>query len=65
MDKLTTMQAAEYLGCSSSKLEKDRTKGSTLPYIKVGRNVYYTLQALDKYLSDMTFTSTAQYGGKQ
>lgn len=64
MVKMKTPEAARYLGCSKSRLEKLRRIGSGIPYIKVGRIVYYTQEALDIYLASRTFTSTSQYGGK-
>lgn len=64
MVKFNTAEAARYLGCSKSSLEKRRTQGSGIPYIKVGRSVFYTQAALDVYLASRTFTATSQYGGK-
>ena len=61
MELINEVQAAEYLHCSVHKLQKDRTKGSQIPYIKVGRNVRYSVEALEKYLEQRTFTSTSQY----
>ena len=61
MQLINEDQAAEYLGCSVSKLQKDRRIGSKIPYIKVGRSVRYTMKAIEQYIEERTFTSTSQY----
>ena len=35
------MKTAKYLGVSHKFLERDRWKGATIPYVKVGRAVRY------------------------
>ncbi len=57
--------AAAYLGCSVHKLQRDRRKGSAVPFIKIGRSVRYDIDDLDEYLSKQKFTSTSQYGGEK
>lgn len=61
---LNEKEAALFLGCSIHKLQKDRRKGSLIPYIKIGRSVKYRLSNLDAYLQQQTFTSTSDYGGQ-
>lgn len=40
-DYLTTDELAERLKCSTSKLTKERHQGTSLPYVKHGRQVLY------------------------
>ncbi|WP_411728578.1 helix-turn-helix domain-containing protein [Methyloglobulus sp.] len=56
-DLYTTKQAAEKLDVSENTLTVWRcTKRYNLPYIKVGRNVRYTREALDAFLESRTVT---------
>lgn len=63
MQLINEAQAAERLSCSIYKLQKNRRLGSPIPYIKVGRSVHYSLEAIESYLEAQTFTSTSQYEG--
>ena len=57
---LTTQEAADYLGISSSFLERDRWAGAQIPFVRVGRRtVRYQLSELDNYLAGKTRTNTA------
>ena len=48
---LTTPQAATYLGCSKSTLEKDRVyRLLNIPFTRLGRAIRYDQQDLDRYL---------------
>lgn len=48
---LSTREAAEYLGCSSSFLEKDRlSRLHGIPFSKLGRHVRYAVDDLDAHL---------------
>lgn len=48
---LTSKQAAEYLGCSRSLLDKDRITGLLgIPFSRLGRHIRYSRKALDAYL---------------
>lgn len=48
---LTTVQAASYLGCAKSTLEKDRVyRLLGIPFAKLGRCIRYDQQDLDAYL---------------
>jgi excisionase family DNA binding protein len=53
-------KAAAYLGCSPSKLAKDRLYGGGIPYVKMGRLVLYSKAAIDKYLGEKTRRSTSE-----
>jgi excisionase family DNA binding protein len=49
---LTTEEAAEFLGMSYQFLERDRWKGATIPYVRVGsRSIRYRFEDLENYLS--------------
>jgi len=63
MTLLNETKAAQLLGCSIHKLQKDRRIGSPIPYIKVGRSVKYRLSDIEAYLEKQRFTSTSEYGG--
>lgn len=43
-------EAAEYIGCSVSWLRNDRRSSATPPFVKVGRNVRYRIESLDRWL---------------
>lgn len=43
MDHLKDTEAAKVLRCSPSKLRNDRSQGQGLPYVKLGRLVFYRL----------------------
>lgn len=48
---LTTTQAAAYLGCSKSTLEKDRVyRLLKIPFTRLGKSIRYDQQDLDRYL---------------
>lgn len=50
---LTTAQAARYLGVSKAFLEKDRWRGNTVPFVRIGtRVVRYRLADLNSTISD-------------
>ena len=56
---LTTQEAADYLGISSSFLERDRWAGAQIPFVRVGRRtVRYQLSELDNYIAGKTRTNT-------
>jgi len=48
---LTTQQAADYLKCSKSFLDKDRTTRSPqIPHSRLGRHIRYDRYDLDEWL---------------
>lgn len=48
---LTTEEAAEFLGMSPQFLERDRWKGATIPFVRVGnRSIRYRFEDLENYL---------------
>ena len=56
---LTTQEAADYLGISSSFHERDRWAGAQIPFVRVGRRtVRYQLSELDNYIAGKTRTNT-------
>ena len=44
-------QAAEYLGVSPQKLERDRWCEKRIPYVKMGRHVRYRASDLMEYVN--------------
>jgi excisionase family DNA binding protein len=61
--KLSTAEAAEYLGLGKSTLDKGRTqKGAStgsIPYIKIGARVLYDPDDLDAYTARNKRRSTS------
>ena len=56
---LTPKQAAEYLGCSRSLLDKDRITGLLgIPFSRLGRHIRYSRKALDAFLEANSSTVT-------
>lgn len=56
LEKLTTKEAAEYLGLKPGTLDIWRcTKHTPAPaYTKIGRKVYYLKRELDAYIESQT-----------
>lgn len=52
--------AADYLGISTKKLERDRWVGPTIPYIKIGRSVRYRAADLAAYVEACAVSVTEQ-----
>lgn len=58
---LTTRQAADLLGFEPRTMEELRRKGSGPPFIRLSsRSVRYRLDALERWLEERTFRSTAE-----
>lgn len=61
-DLLTTKQAADFLGVSSSFLERDRWAGAKIPFVRLGRrSVRYRTKDLDNFIESRLYTSTSSY----
>ena len=60
MSKLSTNEAAKYLGVSTSFLTKKRTAGSGPRYYKIGRRVVYDSDDCDRWVADFTRLHTAE-----
>jgi predicted DNA-binding transcriptional regulator AlpA len=58
MARLDTKQAAEYVSCSKSTLDKFRLTGGGPLYIKIGKSVRYDTIDLDKWLDAQKRAST-------
>ncbi|MGR5166356.1 helix-turn-helix domain-containing protein [Vibrio astriarenae] len=59
-NKLNRKLAAEYLGVTEGTLAVWASTGRySLPFIKVGRKVFYTLADLDAFLESRVQTQTA------
>ena len=58
---LNTTEAANYLGVSKAYLERDRWKGATLPFVRIGgRTIRYRKSDLDAFIN----ASIRPYGRK-
>ena len=55
---LRTPEAADYLGLSTSLLEKMRIRGNGPRYAKLGRLVVYAISDLDAWVNEHKQTST-------
>jgi predicted DNA-binding transcriptional regulator AlpA len=53
MNKLSTNEAAKYLGVSPSFLNKKRTTGGGPRYFKVGRRVVYDQADCDRWVAEL------------
>ncbi|MGK9452191.1 helix-turn-helix domain-containing protein [Acidithiobacillus caldus] len=64
---MDTRGAAQYLGVSTSFLEKDRVGRSRIPFVRLGkrRGVRYRQEDLDRYVRQCTFESTSAYGNQE
>jgi predicted DNA-binding transcriptional regulator AlpA len=49
--RLTTKDAASYLGKSASWLNQTRSRGDGPPYYKLGANVFYTVTDIDEWVA--------------
>jgi excisionase family DNA binding protein len=59
--KFTNDEAAEYLGVQSQTLSVWRCTGRyDIPYLKVGRKIYYRQSVLDAWLESRTVSHTGQ-----
>ena len=59
--RLRTKAAADYVGLSTSSLEKDRVTGRLeIPYMKIGSAVIYDTAALDMWLAAHSRRSTSE-----
>ena len=62
---LRTPQAAEYLGLSSSVMEKMRIRGDGPAYAKLGRLVVYAVSDLEVWVNAHKRTSTLGPSGAE
>ena len=56
---MTQKEAAEYLRVSTAFLAVDRKvghNGKTIPYVKLGRRIFYSRNAVDAHLGGMMVT---------
>jgi excisionase family DNA binding protein len=61
---LRTKEAAEVLNVAVSTLEAWRVRGGGPEYVKLGKAVRYSDDALEKFIQSRTRTSTSQNSGK-
>jgi excisionase family DNA binding protein len=57
---LTQSQAAEYLGVSEKKLERDRWCERRIPYVKMGRHVRYRAADILTYIESNIVEAVAR-----
>ena len=60
---LSEKEVAELLKVSCSWLQHQRLKGNSIPYIKCGRAIRYSLSAVKDYIAENTRTSTSDNNG--
>ncbi|MGK4187785.1 hypothetical protein AB0X98_06365 [Rothia koreensis] len=53
-------QVAEYVLTTSAKLANDRYHGVGIPYVKFGRKILYSWDAVDAYLEESTVNTTKE-----
>ena len=58
---LAPAAAAARLGVAKQTLAVWRLKGCGPSYVKLGRKVAYSTDALERYIAEQTFQSTNQY----
>ena len=61
MKLVTEIEAAEILGCSVHKLQRDRQIGSPIPFVKIGRSVKYRYDHIMEYIESRSYSSTSEY----
>ena len=62
MELLKVADAAKFLGCSQSKLNKARCFGSLqIPYVRIGRGIFYNKADLLAWLEQHRHLSTSEY----
>jgi predicted DNA-binding transcriptional regulator AlpA len=59
MPRLTTKQAATYIGLSKSTLDHYRTAGQGPRFIKLGRKILYDTVDLDRWIDQHKQSSTS------
>jgi len=62
MSRLDTKEAAEYVPCAKSTLDKLRLTGGGPRYIKIGTKVIYDTVDIDRWLEGQKRASTADTG---
>jgi excisionase family DNA binding protein len=57
---LTTREAARYLNCSASHLNKSRVRGDGPAFIRIGGAIRYAVEDLDDYAASRRVRSTSE-----
>lgn len=60
--RLSTKEAAEYMGISERTLEKYRVAGGGPPYMKIFNRVVYDTKDLDDWMESKRRLSTSDHG---
>ena len=58
---ITEKELAKRWGISHRTLQRWRSDGETLPYIKIGGRVRYTIKAIEQYEASNTNESTGRF----
>ena len=62
MELMKVADAAKLLGCSQSKLNKARCSGTLrIPFVRIGRAIYYNKVDLVAWLEQHRHLSTSEY----
>lgn len=57
----TPYEIADYLFTTEAKLANDRYHGVGIPYVKFGRKILYSWDAVDAYLEENTVQTKPRY----
>ena len=60
INRLTTLEAAEYLGLSQSTLNNWRLTGGGPVFYRAGNRIFYSRPLLDEWMDARVMTTTAQ-----
>jgi predicted DNA-binding transcriptional regulator AlpA len=59
---LKTKEVADYIRCSTQKLEIDRHKCIGIPFVRIGRSCRYRLSDIEAYLNERKNERWDRYG---
>ena len=51
---LCEKEVETFYGLNARTLQRDRTNGTGIPYVKIGRRVRYQRSTIDQYIKDNT-----------
>lgn len=59
--RMTAQDAATYCGISYKSLALQRSQGVGAPFVKLGKQVFYRMDDLDRWMDSCRVGSTAEY----
>lgn len=62
--RLTSGDAAQYLGLTAKVLANQRSQGIGPPFVKLGKTVFYRKEDLDAWIAARRASSTAEWRNK-